>query len=317
MSGVTSSWDRVLLAGRASFTASRTLAVVLTVVLTAALLASCGDTESSDAKSTVLRFAALPHTDTTELTAKFRPMADYFAEQLGVEVEYVPMTDYSGLVAAFVGGDVQLAWFGGLTGAQARSKVEGARAIAQGTTDPYFKSYFVAHADLGLTLKDEFPMELEGKTFTFGSDSSTSGRLMPEYFLRQETGKSPAEFFGREPAFSGQHDLTALAVQDHTYDAGVLNYTVYDSMVAEGKIDPEVCVKIWETPPYADYNWTAHPVLDERFGEGFVDRVQQAIVDMDDPGLLAAMKRPDGMIPAKNEDFEAIRETAVALDMLR
>jgi phosphonate transport system substrate-binding protein len=147
----------------------------------------------------VLAFTAVPDQNTTELQEKFQPLAAFLSRRLGVPVEYVPVRDYQASVELFKNADVMLAWFGGLTGVQARQAVPGARAIAQGETDPRYFSYFIAHADTGLQRSDEFPRGIAGLSFTFGSRSSTSGRLMPEYFIRRSTGLSPEEFFGRTP----------------------------------------------------------------------------------------------------------------------
>ena len=280
-------------------------------------LAACGGSDA-EASTAVLRFGAIPDEASADLEARFAPLAEYLAAELGVEVEYVSATSYEAVVGQFKNGDVQLAWFGGLSGAQARAAIEGSRAIAQGTLDPEFVSYFIANASTGIEPSDSFPMELEGRSFTFGGRSSTSGRLMPEHFIREATGKAPADFFGNEEnAYSGGHDQTAQLVQAGTFEAGALNYTVYDAGVASGAIDPEVCRKIWTTPTYADYNWTAHPVLEERYGEGFIDKVQQAILAIDDQEILASMKRPDGFIAASNADFQQIHDLGESLELLR
>ena len=160
---------------RKSFIISTAAAAVV-----AAVLPSCGEKEDK-----VLRFSAIPDQNKTELKEKFDKIADYLEKELGVKVEYVPSSDYKASVEAFSQGDIQLAWFGGLTGVQARDKVEGAHAIAQGAADPEYFSYFIAHKDSGLEKSDEFPSGIAGKSFTFGSESSTSGRLMPEYFHPQ------------------------------------------------------------------------------------------------------------------------------------
>jgi phosphonate transport system substrate-binding protein len=263
------------------------------------------------ASDDVLRFTAIPSEQTTDLALKFGPVADYLSETLGIEVEYVPSTDYPASVELFKNGDVQLAWFGGLTGVQARRAVDGALAIAQGKVDPEYKSYFIAHVDTGLEMSDDFPFAIARLSFTFGSNSSTSGRLMPEHFIRAHTGKSPGEFFGRPMNFSGSHDKTAELVEAGTFQAGVLDYKTYERRVAAGELDPAVCRTIWVTPTYADYNWSAHPVLEQRFGEGFTDRLQTALISMRAPELLAAINRPEGLIPATNQDFDALRSLAL------
>ena len=284
---------------------------IISAVMTLLAIFACG----GDAEP-VLRFTAIPDQNTTGLVQKFTPVAEYLAATLGVPVEYVPSRDYQASVDMFKNGDIHLAWFGGLSGVQARDAVEGARALVQGEVDPSFYAYFIAHRDSGLEPSEEFPVNLRDKRFTFGSQSSTSGRLMPEYFIMEATGKTALEFFTNPPAFSGSHPKTAELVESGRFEAGALNYQVYDRRVAEGKTDPEVCRIIWKTPPFADYNMTAHPELETLFGAGFTDRLQKALLEIDDEKLLASFGR-EKLIPANNEDFEGIRQVAMKLDMLR
>lgn len=286
----------------------------LAAALLVALAAACTDTAASEAERLV--FTAIPDENTTELREKFDPVAAYLSEKLGVEVAYQPTSSYSASVEAFKNGDVQLAWFGGLTGVQARAVVSGAHAIAQGVVDPEYKSYFIANASTGLERSDAFP-DLAGKKFTFGSEQSTSGRLMPEHFIRENTGQSPEEYFGGPNHYSGAHDATAKLVEAGTFDAGALSYKAYDELVSEGKIDPDVARIVWVTPTYPDYNWTAHPILEDRFGAGFTKKVQEALLAMEDPKLLAAMTRPEGLIPAEDADFQRIHDLATDLGFLR
>jgi phosphonate transport system substrate-binding protein len=293
-------------------TRRRALALLSTALLAPALLAGCSRTEAAPS----IRFTAIPDDDTTELRQRFEPLAEHLSETLGVRFEYVPTSSYSASVEAFKNGDVQLAWFGGLTGVQARVAVPGASAIAQGVVDPNFRSYFVASADSDLQRSDEFP-NLEGRSFTFGSESSTSGRLMPEHFIRTNTGKSPEELFGVPNHYSGSHDKSAKLVESGAFETGVLNYKTYDRMVEKGGLDPERCRIVWITPGYADYNWTAHPSLDAEQGEGFTARLQAALVGLESPELLAAVDRKEGLIPATNEDFAPIEELARSLGFVR
>jgi phosphonate transport system substrate-binding protein len=282
------------------------------VAALAALAAGCGGA----AKEPVLRITALPDARTTELDPKYTLVADALSEALGVAVEYVPVTDYGASVEAFKNGDVQLAWFGGVTGVQARAAVPGARVIAFGTIDAEFRSYFVANADAGVPPSPSFPEGLRGKRFTFGNADSTSGRVMPEHFVRRETGGTPAEFFGEINLNGGKHPIVARNVEAGVWEAGVLNYKTYEDLVAAGELDPERCVKVWETPPYADYNWTAHPALEETFGPGFTDRLQAALVGIEDPALLEALQRPRGLVAASNDDFEDLRALCLELGLI-
>jgi phosphonate transport system substrate-binding protein len=274
------------------------------------VISGCGGGSADE----TLRFTAIPDQNTTELAEKFQPLADHLSQALGVPVQYVPSRDYQASVEMFRNGDVHLAWFGGLTGVQARSAVPGARAIAQGAADPNYYSYFIAHASTGLERGDQFPAAIADLTFTFGSESSTSGRL--EFFIRHASGQTPAEFFSQPYGFSGSHDKTVELVESGRYQAGVVNYKVYEKRIASGASDPEQVKIIWKTPFYADYNFTAHPALETVFGEGFVDRLQAALVGIEDPALLSALPR-ERLIPARNQDFAGIADVARELGMLR
>ena len=259
--------------------------------------------------------AAIPDANRTHLAEGYSAVAAHLAAALGVPVEFRPTLDYTATVEAFRNGDVQLAWFGGVTGVQARRAVPGARAIAQGRVDPEFVSYFIAHAGVGITPSETFPLALAGKRFTFGPETSTSGRVMPEAFLRAATGQSPQQFFGGPNRYTKGHDLTAKEVESGAVDAGVVSFAKYDDMVARGQLDPARCVKVWVTPPYPDYNWTAPPLLEERFGSGFTERLQAALVAIQDPTLLAVLLRKDGLIPADNADFEPLAAAMAAIGM--
>jgi phosphonate transport system substrate-binding protein len=274
-------------------------------------LAGCDNKESAGAGSgtlptAVLRFSAIPDNDTTGQAEKYKPVADFLAKALEIEVEFVPADDYGPSVEKFENGDIQLAWFGGVAGVRARNAVDGSRALVAGAKDLKFKSYFIANVATGLIASETFPAEIANLTFTYGNSGSTSGCIMPTHFIMEATGKGPDEFFQKKPfGFSGAHNKTALQVQDGTFQSGVLNYSTYEKMVAEGKIDPGKCVKIWETPEYADYNFTAHPELEKMFGEGFLDKLQEALVACDDAAVLKALDR-NKLVKVTNETFAGI-----------
>ena len=275
-------------------------------VLAALLVAGCGGKADDQP---VLRFTAIPDQNTTELQQRFAPFAEYLAQELGVAVEYVPARDYQASVEMFRNGDILLAWFGGLTGVQARVAVPGARAIAQGEADPRYYSYFIANGETPLLASEDFPAGIANHTFTFGSESSTSGRLMPEHFIKTNSGQSPAEFFSQPFGFSGSHDKTCELVEAGRFEVGVVNYKVYDRRVADGTTDPTKCRVIWRTPEFADYNFTAHPELEAKFGVGFTEKLQQVLLGIDDAALLEALPRKK-LIAAENAEFAGIEAVA-------
>lgn len=259
-------------------------------------------------------FTAIPDQDESRLEARFGGIAAYLEKELGVEVDYVPVKSYAAAVTAFVNDQVQLAWFGGLSGVRARARVEGAQAIAQGYEDQFFVTYFIANASTGLEPSEDFPAGIEGRTFTFGSKGSTSGRLMPEFYVRERLGKAPEEAFARV-GFSGDHSRTIALVQSGAYEVGALNYQVWETELKEGKIDPAKVKVIWKTPTYPDYHWTIRGDVDARFGEGFAEKVKAALIGLKDAELLAIFPRKS-FVEATNDDYEPILETGKAIGLI-
>ncbi len=265
--------------------------------------------------SAELTFTAIPDQDTTRLQKRFGKIADYLSEKLGIAVKYIPVKSYSASVQAFKNNEVQLAWFGGLSGVQARIAVPESVAIAQGAQDPDFISYFIANTSTGLSFSEEFPKSIKDKTFTFGSKGSTSGRLMPEYFIREAFGMAPREVFKRV-GFSGDHSKTLALVQAGSYEVGAMNFKVWQKEVDAGKVDPNKVQVIWRTPPYPDYNWTIRGDVEKTYGKGFIKKVQQALIDITDPSILTAFPR-SSFIPADNSMYKPILDTAIEVGIIR
>lgn len=261
-----------------------------------------------------LVFTAIPDQDETRLVERFRRVVAYLERALGVPVQYVPVKSYAAAVTAFTNNQVQLAWFGGLTGSQARRAVPGSDAIAQGAEDAKFFSYFIANAATGLMRSDAFPAGIAGRSFTFGSRASTSGRLMPETFIRQHFGRAPEQVFSRV-GFSGDHSRTLQLVQSGAFEVGALDFTVFDLERKLGHVDDAKVRVIWSTPNYPDYNWTIRGDVDQRFGAGFKDRVRAALLAIDDPEILGIFPR-ERFIPATNADYAPLEATARTLGLL-
>ncbi len=280
---------------------------------------SSGDQTSSTSTQTdpqtakVLTIGAIPDQDPEKLQRLYGKLADYLSKELGVQVVYKPVTDYTAAVTAFKVGDLDLVWFGGLTGVQARLQVPGAEAIAQRSIDEKFQSVFIANraANLQPIQTVEDLQVLKGKTFTFGSETSTSGRLMPQHFLNQ-AGVQVSDFKGGQPGFSKNHDATIELVTAGTYEAGALNKKVWDQRLADGKIDAEKVTLVFATPSYYDYHWVINPVVKERFGADFPSKVQAAFLKLDasDPEQQEILElfTADKFIATKNENYNTIEQ---------
>lgn len=256
---------------------------------------------------------AIPDQDAAVLNRQFGAMAEYLSGATGLRVEYVPMVDYAALVTAFERGDVQAAWFGGLTGVQARAAVPDAVAFAQRPRDADFHSRFIVQADLDV---DELT-DLRGLSFTFGSESSTSGHLMPRYFLG-EAGIDPDQDFAGPPNFSGSHDKTIALVEGGAFQAGAVNEAVWEERVAAGEVDTTKVRDFYTTPAYFDYHWTIRGDVDATYGAGATDAVTAAILGMGpDQAAVLDLFQTDRFVPTTNENYATIREVAEQLGILR
>ena len=227
----------------------------------------------------VLKVGAIPDQNPERLNRLYGALADELSERLNVRVRYLPVSNYPAAVSAFRTGGLDLVWFGGLTGVQARLQTPGAQVLAQRDIDARFRSVFIANTSSGLKPISSINelTGLRGKRFSFGSESSTSGRLMPQHFLAQAS-VTPAQFSGGRAGFSGSHDATIALVQSGAYEVGALNEQVWTSAMKEGRVNTDKVTVIWRTPEYVDYHWVVRPNLDQRFGTGFTSRLQKAIL---------------------------------------
>lgn len=260
----------------------------------------------------VLRVSAIPDEAPTELLRKFAPLGDYLKKELGLAVEFIPVVDYAASVEALAAGKIDLVWYGGFTHVQARHRTNNtAYAVVMRQEDLQFHSKFIARADSGInSLQD-----LKGKTFAFGSVSSTSGHLMPRYFL-QQAGLTPERDLQRF-SFSGAHDATAKWVETGKVDAGALNESVWDKLVQEGKVDTTKLKVFWTTPAYVDYNWTVRGDLDRHI----VSRIARAFLNLDynnpEHRAILDLQRAKSYVLATEDDFAGIVEAAKAAELLQ
>jgi phosphonate transport system substrate-binding protein len=297
--------------------------VYLVAALVAAL-AGCGasgDEAGSGSARPTLSLSAIPDQDPAELAAREEALASYLSDELDVEVEYVPVTDYTASVNLFRAGDLDMVFYGGLTGVQARLQTEGATLLAQRDVDAEFRSVFIAGADTGIDPVEDVSglSAFEGRRFTFGSESSTSGRLMPEYFLREAGLASDTDFSG-EPGYSGSHDATIDLVEAGSYEGGALNAQVWEARKEAGTVDLEKVVEVFATPTYADYHWISGPGVDGRFGEGFTERLREAMLGLDgstpqEEAVLEAYGA-GAVIATQESNYDRIEEIARSLSLL-
>jgi len=257
-----------------------------------------------------LRVSAIPDEAPTELLRKFEPLGAYLEQELGMPVKFVPVSDYAAVVEALAADRVDLAWLGGFTFVQTRLKTGNAIPLVQREQDAVFTSKFITADPAVKTLAD-----LKGKTFAFGSVSSTSGSLMPRYFMLKDD-ITPEKFFSRV-AYSGAHDATVAWVQAGKADAGVLNASVWDKLVAAGKVDTDKVRVFATTEPYYDYNWTVRGNLDPQL----TAKIKAAFLALDPSNpehkAILDLQAASRFIETRPENYQSIEQAARDAGLLK
>lgn len=258
----------------------------------------------------VLKVSAIPDEAPTELLRKFKPLGAYLEQELGMKVEFVPVADYAAVVEALAADRIDMAWLGGFTFVQAHLKTGNAVPLVQREQDAEFTSKFITSDPAVKSLQD-----LKGKTFAFGSVSSTSGSLMPRYFMLQD-GIKPEDFFSRV-AYSGAHDATAAWVQAGKADGGVLNASVWQKLVDGGKVDTDKVKVFATTPTYYDYNWTVRGNLDADLQA----KIKSAFLALDpakpEHKAILDLQAASRFIETRPENYQGIEEAARAAGLLK
>jgi phosphonate transport system substrate-binding protein len=260
----------------------------------------------------VLRVSAIPDENPNELLRIYTPFAEYLARELGMKVQFTPVVDYAATVEGLAAKKLDLVWYGGFTSVQAVRRTNGtAQRLALREEDAQFKSVFIAKP--GSPIKNL--EDLKGKTFAFGSVSSTSGHLMPRYFLLQ--AKVNPEKDMKQVAYSGAHDATALWVESGKVEAGALNFLVWDKLIQQKKVDLGKVNVFYTTPPYVDYVWTARGDLDR----GVQDRITAAFLKLDyanpEHRRLLDLHRTKKYIRADDADWKGTEEAAISAGLLK
>ncbi len=259
----------------------------------------------------IFRITAIPDESPTELARKAEPLVKYLEGKLGMKVEFTPVSDYAAAVETLVNKKVDMAWFGGFTFVQSHVRSGGKTIpIVQREEDEKFRSVFItADADIK-TLAD-----LKGKDVSFGSQSSTSGHLMPRSFLLQ-AGVNPETDFKRV-AFSGAHDATIAAVASGKVQAGALNISVWDKFVAEKKVDTDKVKVFFTTPPYYDYNWSVHADMPAPLREKLTQALLSLSKDNAEGKTILELQRATRFIPSKVENYKGIESAAKSAELLK
>ena len=261
---------------------------------------------------TVLRVTTIPEEAATEQMRKFGPLTKYLERTLGTKVDFVPVNDYPAAVEALVNKQVELVWFGGFTYVQAQIRSGGKIIpIAQREEDTSFRSVFITQTNSGIKRLTD----LKGKQVSFGSQSSTSGHLMPRSFLL-EAGINPDKDFKRV-AYSGAHDATIASVVSGRVDAAALDITVWRKFVAEKKVDTSKVDVFFTTPPYFNYNWSVHAYMPAAQREQITAALLNLNMNNPEGKEILTLNRATKYIPTKPENYKGLENAGRSAGLIR
>ena len=269
-------------------------------------------TSISLSAQTVLRVTTIPEEAATEQTRKFGPLTKYLERTVGMKVDFVPVNDYPAAVEALVNKQVELVWFGGFTYVQAQIRSGGKIIpIAQREEDTNFRSVFITQTNSGIKRLTD----LKGKQVSFGSQSSTSGHLMPRSFLL-EAGIDPDKDFKRV-AYSGAHDATIAAVVNGRVDAAALDITVWRKFVSENKVDTTKVDVFYTTPPYFNYNWSVHADMPAPLREKITAALLNLNMNNPEGKEILTLNRATKYIPTKPENYKGLENAGRSAGLIR
>ena len=269
-------------------------------------------TSISLSAQTVLRVTTIPEEAATEQTRKFGPLTKYLERTVGMKVDFVPVNDYPAAVEALVNKQVELVWFGGFTYVQAQIRSGGKIIpIAQREEDTSFRSVFITQTNSGIKRL----ADLKGKQVSFGSQSSTSGHLMPRSFLL-EAGIDPDKDFKRV-AYSGAHDATIAAVVNGRVDAAALDITVWRKFVSENKVDTTKVDVFYTTPPYFNYNWSVHADMPAPLREKITAALLNLNMNNPEGKEILTLNRATKYIPTKPENYKGLENAGRSAGLIR
>ena len=275
-----------------------------------------------NANPKILKIGAIPDQNQDLLDKRFNLFSNELSKTLNVKVKYIPVINYVAAVTGFRTNDLDLVWFGGLSGVQARLQTSNAIVIAQRDIDKEFKSVFIVNKKLKLdSISNKNGLKnLKNLRFTFGSENSTSGRLMPEYFLNN-AGIKIKDFKGKRAGFSGSHDATIALVNSGAFDAGALNKQVWENNLKNNPKRTNNVNLFWITPDYFDYHWLAQGNLDSRFRKGFTRELKSTILNLDikntEHKKILNMFNAKKFIEAESSDYKNIEAIARKLKKIR
>lgn len=178
----------------------------------------------------------------------WKPFLADMSEALGVEVKPFFATDYAAVIQAMRFDKIDLAWYGNKSAMEAVDRADG-EIFAQTVPEngqPGYWSLMIVHQDSPYDSVDEILANASELTFGNGDPNSTSGYLVPGYYIFAKNGVDPTQAFKR--TLNSNHETNALSVANKQVDVATFNT---ESMERLEMAHPEKAKQlkiIWKSP---------------------------------------------------------------------
>ncbi len=288
-----------------------TLLIILVTVIAVSVYYTADPmwTNSRTATPSVVRVGVLPSMSVGDLRRRYDPLLQYLSEQTGLDFTLVLPADYEELLSLFGTDEIDLALFGGVTFAQANSLHQAEPLVMRDVDTRFVSVFLVRHNDPATDLSD-----LEDKVLAFGDSLSTSGHLMPRYFLQQNKQIIPENFFS-QVIYSSAHDKTAYMIRDGEADIGALNAEIVSAMLRDGRLKKGELRVVWQSPPYPNYVWAVSKHLDDDIKTQLRDAYLQLDVNDEHHRRILTDLGATSFLPAGLRQFQPLQQIAADLEL--
>ena len=270
---------------------------------------------------TELEFGIISTESQDNLKPMWEPLLSDMSEAVGRPVVGFYATDYAGVIEAMGAGKVQVAWYGGKSYIEAAARSD-AEAFAQTVALDGSKGYYshlitnkenpiVSEIDLEQGNGDSFIVENAADlTFAFNDPNSTSGFLVPSYYVFAQQNANAETIFS-ELIYAGSHEATALAVAENQVDVATNNSENLDRLKETAPEALEKIQIIWTSPVIPSDPLAYRNDLPDCLKTS----IQEFFFNYDNADILTGLQWT-GLDPAKDEDWNTIRELQFAKDIL-
>jgi phosphonate transport system substrate-binding protein len=263
-----------------------------------------------------LTFAMIPTEESVAELELYQPVTDRMAEMTGKKIQFFMPTSYASVVEGLLSKFVDVAVLGPYTYVIANSKDPSVEVFATYAKKPgYLQEEGPGYRGVLISKKGsgfKTIESLKGATVGLTDPGSTSGNLMPRVVFSEVIGSDLEDFFGKV-AYTGSHELSAVAVMEGKVDAAFVASHRFDNVVAKGEASLEGVNVLWSSDPIPQdpfvYRNTLCDDIKAKIAETFLGL-------KDDPAAknFLANVKSNTFVPMTSSDYDIIRDLKKAKD---